>query len=135
MDQGGLQTGAALLAKAAYKKPAADYPLQLAPVFQLNMGTQAMAIPDYNLPTLRENEFKGTSMFVALNAATAKAAGVAQGDKVVITSEAGSFKASVDIDESVMPGVVAAHLGFGHTAWDKFAKGRGDNVNKALAIA
>ena len=74
-------------------------------------------------------------MCVNLNSATAKAAGVAQGDKVTVTSEAGSFKANVDIDESVMPGVVAAPLGFGHTAWDKFATGRGDNVCKAFSVS
>jgi len=135
VEQNGIQTGAALLAKAGFKKPAADFPLLIAPLFQLNMGTPSMAMPEYNLPTLQESEAKGAAMYVGLNAATAKAVGVSQGDTVTVSSEAGSFKARVDIDESVMPGVVAAYLGFGHTAWDKFAKGRGDNVNKALAIA
>lgn len=135
VEQNGIQTGAALLAKAGYKKPAADYPMQLAPVFQLNMGTPSMAMPELNLPTLQEGEAKGAVMYVNMNSATAKAAGVAQGDAVSVTSEAGSFKANVDIDESVMPGVVAAPLGFGHTAWDKFAKGRGDNVCKAFSVS
>jgi hypothetical protein len=33
-----------------------------------------------------------------------------------------------------MPGVVAMPLGFGHTAWDEFAKNKGDNVYKLMEI-
>ena len=35
--------------------------------------------------------------------------------------------------ECVMDATVVAPLGFGHTAWDDFSKGKGDNVHKLLA--
>jgi hypothetical protein len=31
-----------------------------------------------------------------------------------------------------MTGVAAVPMGFGHTAWDEFSRGKGDNVNKIL---
>ncbi|EPR41729.1 molybdopterin oxidoreductase [Desulfovibrio sp. X2] len=136
VEQGGLSMGASLLAKAAaFKAPGSDFPLLLAPLYQLNVGTTHMAIPDYNLPTIREDELKGKCMFVFLNGKTAKAAGLSQGDTVTVSSAAGSVKGLVGIDESVMPGVVAAPMGFGHTSWDAHSSGKGDNLNKVFAVS
>ena len=52
-----------------------------------------------------------------------------------VSSAAGSVKGLVGIDESVMPGVVAAPMGFGHTSWDAHSSGKGDNLNKVFAVS
>jgi hypothetical protein len=33
-----------------------------------------------------------------------------------------------------MPGVVEAPLGFGHSAWDAYTRGKGDNTYKILSV-
>ncbi len=127
------------LAKAAAGEAAApaggEFPLLLAPLYELNVGSTKMAIPPHNVSTLRPSESEGGYLSVRMNGATASKYGISQGKRVTIASKAGSIKARVQIDEGVMDGVVAAPLGFGHTAWDKFAQNKGDNVSKVLTVA
>lgn len=128
------------LAKAAVGGAAApaggEYPLVLAPLFELNVGSAKVALPPHNVVTIRDTELdKDGAFFVHLNSATATQYGVSQGQPVTVASKAGSIKARVHIDEGVMDGVVAAPLGFGHSAWDKFAQNKGENVSKVLTIA
>ena len=128
------------LAKAAVGQAAApaggEYPLVLAPLVELNVGSAQVALPPHNVVTIRDTELAGDGVFfVRLNSATASKLGLGEGKAVTVSSKAGSIKARVHIDEGVMDGVVAAPLGFGHTAWDKFAQNKGENVSKVLTIA
>ncbi|EPR30969.1 molybdopterin oxidoreductase [Alkalidesulfovibrio alkalitolerans DSM 16529] len=123
--------GASSLARIVAVKPDG---LLLAPQFLLNVGTQNVALPPHNTPTIRRNELVGKDLMVSLNGQTASAAGLKAGDRVSVTSSAGSVKGRVYIDESVMPGVVSAPLGFGRTVGDEFSKGKGDNLFKVLTV-
>jgi anaerobic selenocysteine-containing dehydrogenase len=127
------------LAKAAAGQAAApeggEFPLVLAPLFELNVGSAKIAIPPHNVSTIRHTESANGNFYVRMNSATASKYGVSQGKQVTVASKTGSIKALVQIDEGVMDGVVAAPLGFGHTAWDKFAQNKGDNVSKVLTVA
>lgn len=131
-----LTMATATLAKAAV--PAAkdgNFPLSLAPLAQLNVGTSALATAPQALVTIRDTELLGNDMFVQVCSETAKTNGLTQGAKVKLSSAKGECVARVNINETVMPGVVAVPLGFGRTAWDKFTRGKGDNLNKVLALA
>lgn len=59
--------------------------------------------------------------------------GVAGGDPIEITSERGSITMPLALDHRVARGVVAAPLGGGHTAFGRFARGRGANPTTLLA--
>jgi anaerobic selenocysteine-containing dehydrogenase len=59
--------------------------------------------------------------------------GVKAGQTVRLSGPGGKMTAQVAITEKVMTGVVAAPLGLGHTAWDEFSRGLGDNAFKLLA--
>jgi len=124
-------------AAAGQAKPVTDsaFPLVLAPLYLLNVGSAKVAIPPQNVATIHESHLLRGDFFVRVNSATAAKYGLSQGKKVTVSSQAGSIKARVHIDEAVMDGVVAAPLGFGHTAWDKFAQNKGDNVYKVLTVA
>ena len=74
-----------------------------------------------------------TDMYVLLNARTAGKLGLKQDDAVKLAASGGECRACVRIFEGVMDDTVVAPLGFGHTAWDDFSKGKGDNVHKLLA--
>jgi anaerobic selenocysteine-containing dehydrogenase len=75
----------------------------------------------------------GREMYVMVNGATAKNLGLKKDDLVKLANAAGECKARVRIFEGVMNDTVVAPLGFGHTAWDDFSRGKGDNVFKLLA--
>ena len=113
----------------------AGYSLALAPVVKRNIGSAKMAIPPLSVATIMNNELGKDGFYVKLNKKTARKYGLREGDHVKLAGPKGECKAMVHIHEGVMTGVVAAPLGFGHTAWDSFSKGKGDNVYKLLAAA
>jgi anaerobic selenocysteine-containing dehydrogenase len=94
-----------------------------------------MATPPHNLVTIDEFKLQGSELYVQMAKSTADSLGVKQGGKVKVSSDAGEIEALVNLNESVMPGVVAAPMNLGHTAWDRFAGGKGDNVYKVLAVS
>ena len=133
VDQSKLSLAPMVLSKAA--KPAGTDTLLLAPQYQLNIGSGSMATPGYNLLTIRDDELKGKDMFVAMCSETAAKTGVSQNMKVKVVGQRGEIEARVNIDETVMPGVVSAPLGLGHTAWDVFTEGKGANVSKIMTAS
>lgn len=116
------------------KKAEGDFPVALAPVFKLNVGTDRLATPPFGLVTIREEELQGKEFFVQVNGATADKYGLFEGGRVTLTGPGGACKARVHISEGVMTNVVAIPMGFGRTAWDMFTKGKGDNAYKALSM-
>lgn len=102
--------------------------LALAPIVKTNLGTDKVALPPLNVSTVRE-----TDCMVQMNAKTARSCGVKAGQTVRLSGPGGKMTAQVAITEKVMTGVVAAPLGLGHTAWDEFSRGLGDNAFKLLA--
>jgi menaquinone reductase, molybdopterin-binding-like subunit len=131
---GALNLGAAALAKAPAAK-ADDKAFALAPIARLSVGSASLATPPANLLTVRDTELSGKDLFVQMNAATAKKAGVAEGDRVKLAGGTGELKAKVHVNEGVAAGTVAVLLGFGRSAWDEFTKGKGDNVYKILTVS
>ncbi len=110
--------------------------LQLDVYTQLYFGSPDIATTPHNPISIRDTELKGMDMFVKMNGETAKAQALVEGDKVKLSSSSGECVALVHVSEDVMTGVVSAPLGFGHTAWDEFSSGKGDNVfNVVVATA
>lgn len=110
----------------------AEKSLSLSVVTRLKIGSAAIAIPPFGTNAIRFDEMKGKEMYVQMNAATASSLGVKKDDRVKLANAAGECVALVKIFEGVMSGTVVAPLGFGHTAWDDFSKGKGDNIYKLL---
>jgi len=127
------QTGLSFAAKilAALKPAAAE--LMLAGMSQQRTGTAATGLPAQCLTAIPDTDLKAGASIVRLNAATAKKYGLSQGSGVTLSGAGGSCPAKAHISENVMTGVVAVPLGFGHTAFDAFSKGKGDNFLKIMA--
>lgn len=121
-----------VLGKALEAK-APSLPLALAPVMKLNVGTSKTAIPPFNTKTIRRWELQGKDLYVMLNGATARKLGLAAHDRVALSNEAGKIMARVNIFEGLMNDTVAVPMGYGHTAFDEFSKGKGENVMRLLA--
>lgn len=126
---------AAVLSKALAAAPQGAAEISLAPVDKLNFGTSTTSTPPFNLKTVRDTVLLGDLSFIHLNGATASKVGVTEGDLVNVSSDAGEVKALVHIDEGIMQDVVAAPLGFGHTAFDDFTRGKGSNTAQLMKVA
>lgn len=106
--------------------------LALAPVVQLKIGSTKMATPPFGTNAIRFDEMYKREMYVLVNGLTANNLGLKQDDAVKVTSSSGECQARLRIFEGVMDNTVVVPLGFGHTAWDNFSRGKGDNVFKLL---
>ncbi len=108
------------------------YPLSLVATSPTRTGSRMMATPPGGLLAVSETEIQGGDMFVRMNSATAETIGVGKGDKVTVASPSGEIQATVDVFEGVMTGAVLVPLGFGHTAWDEYIRGKGANASQLL---
>jgi molybdopterin-containing oxidoreductase family iron-sulfur binding subunit len=71
--------------------------------------------------------------WVAIHPETARALGVGRDDVLELTSAQGVIEAPAYPTPHVLPGVLAVPLGQGHTAYGRWAEGRGANPWKVLA--
>jgi anaerobic selenocysteine-containing dehydrogenase len=129
------QYGLDLSGAAAAPKATETRGLALAPMARMGVGTPRVATPPHSAKNIRESELDKGRLVALMNSRTARENGIRDGDKVTLKGSAGEARAVVRISEKVMNGVVAAPLGLGHTAWDEFSRGKGDNVNKLLTAS
>ncbi len=91
-----------------------------------------------NKPWLQELADPNTTVmwntWVEINPETAHELGVDNGDVVLITSAAGALEASVYKYPAIRPDTIAIPWGQGHTAYGRFAQGRGVNPADLLAV-
>ena len=91
-----------------------------------------------NKPWLQELADPNTTVmwntWVEINPETATELGVDNGDVVLITSAAGAVEVSVYKYPAIRPDTIAIPFGQGHTAYGRFAEGRGINPGDLLAL-
>jgi len=133
-DVSGVTLAASVLGKAAVPVKGTGA-VALAPYTLLNVGTANQATTPNAPCTISNNQLIGDNMVVMMASATAKKLGVGVGSKVKLSGGNGDCEALVQVFEGVLPGVVAAPLGMGHTVGDEFSKGKGDNVYKILTVS
>lgn len=133
--QTGMGFAPDVLAKAVKIAKTPAKTVTLAPYAQLRTGTPTTGIPCQDLTTVPDTELVGETTLVRLNAETAKSLGLKKGATVKLSGAGVDCQAKVHIFESVMTGVVSAPLGFGHTAFDIFSKGKGANYLSLMALA
>lgn len=134
VDASGVTLASSVLGKAAVPVKGTGA-VALAPYTLLNLGTANQATTPNAPCTISNNQLIGDHMVVMMASATAKKLGVDVGTKVKLSGGNGDCEALVQIYEGVLPGVVAAPLGLGHTVGDEFSKGKGDNVYKILTVS
>ena len=87
----------------------------------------------WHLPfDLFDDQLLKNESFAEINPKTAVENGLKEGDRVVIQSQSGKIRVRAHLFEGAMPGVVYLPLGFGHTAYDDFLRGKGANPNDII---
>ena len=70
--------------------------------------------------------------FAEINPETASAYNLKEGDRVIVKSGKGQLQVRVHLFHGAMPGVVYLPMGFGHTAYDEYQRGKGVNPNDII---
>ena len=109
-----------------------EYPLLMVPYEIINLSSSWAPNPPFLLKTFLDNQLLGDKSFVAINPKTGAKYKLRQGDEVIIKSPSGNVQALVSLSEGVSPGTVCLPMGFGHTAYDEFFKGKGVNPNDII---
>lgn len=108
--------------------------LSLTLIQKAKLGFPRMALTAFGLKTIFDDDLADNLSVARLNSRTAKGLGLKDGDLVKVTSRNKAIKAKIKLDEGVMDQTLTLTLGLGHTAWDDFAKGKGDNALQLAEI-
>lgn len=122
---------------AHYEAPKAGadrsvYPLEMLPYEMINLASGWIPSPPFLYKTIFENQLLKNKSFAAINPKTAAKYHLEEGTLVAVKSPAGEVQVRINLFEGAMPGIVYLPLGFGHTAYDEFLKGKGVNPNNIV---
>lgn len=116
----------------AYEVDTKAFPLRMRPYEHLNLSSGRLPNSPYMNKTLFDDELVENQSFMDINPDTATEYNLKQGDSVIIESPNGRLQALANLTESAMPGTVFMPLGFGHSAFDDFVRGKGVNPNEII---
>jgi anaerobic selenocysteine-containing dehydrogenase len=105
------------------------FPLMMATYEMINLASSWAPSPPFVYKTILEDQLLGSDSFAMINPGTASELGLKQGDHIIIQSEASAVKVRATLSHGAMPGIVYMPMGFGHTAYDEFIRGKGVNPN------
>ncbi len=109
-------------------KKTSGYPFTVLAYESATLGTGEQA----NIPSLQELPDSMTSTmwgsWIEMNPKTAATLGIAEGDLVEVTTNHGSLRGPAVIYPAIRPDVIAVPFGQGHTAYGRYATGRGENA-------
>ena len=111
---------------------ASGYELKMIPYGMINLSSSWVPSPPFVYKTIFDNQLIKEDSFVDINPKLAKKLKLKQADKVMLSSPAGSIKVRVNITETVPPDCVYVPMGFGHTGYDEFIRGKGANPNEII---
>ncbi|HUT70254.1 MAG TPA: molybdopterin-dependent oxidoreductase [Desulfatiglandales bacterium] len=116
-------------------KSAADekeYPLHLFPIELINLESGWIGNPPFLNKTLFDHQLKKDALFVEVNPKTAAEYGLKEGSKAVLKSPKGELAVRIHVFGGAMPDVIFIPLGLGHTAYDRYLKGKGVNPHDII---
>ncbi len=104
-----------------------DNSLLLLPVELINLASGWVGSPPFLNKTLFDSQLKKNDIFVEVNPKTASQYGLKEGARVTLKSSKGEIRVRVHIFNGAGPGIIFLPAGLGHTAYDKYLKGKGVN--------
>jgi anaerobic selenocysteine-containing dehydrogenase len=109
-----------------------EYPLLLLPVEFINLATGWIGNPPFLNKTLFDHQIKQGDLFVEVNPKTASRYNLIEGSRAMLQSSKGELSVRIHLFDGAMPGVIFIPFGLGHTAYDKYLKGKGVNPNEII---
>ena len=109
-----------------------EYPLLLFPVELINLASGWIGNPPFLNKTLFDHQLRENDLFVEVNPRTASRYGLKEGSKAIVSSPKGELRVRVHLFDGAMPDVIFVPVGLGHTAYDKYLKGKGVNAYEII---
>jgi menaquinone reductase, molybdopterin-binding-like subunit len=113
---------------------AKEYPLLLITYQMLSLTDQYLANPPFMTKTLPDDLLKDRDLFVELHPQTANASGLKETDLVLLKTPQGEMAVRIHLTRAARPGVVFIAQGLGHTAYDEYIQGKGQNANSITEV-
>lgn len=137
LDQMGIRVAGAEAFMGHYAAPKlgvdrSKYPLFMVPYEMINLSSGWIASPPFLYKTIFATQLLKEESFAAVNPETAAKYKLQQGDRAIVKSPVGELQVRIDLFEGAMPDMVYMPLGFGHTAYDEYQKGKGVNPNNIV---
>nr|HID58665.1 molybdopterin oxidoreductase [Desulfobacterales bacterium] len=111
------------------------YPLILIPYESIRIADGAIGNPPFLTKTLEDTVLRKDDLFVEINPRTAMKYGFSELQYAMIRTPRGKIKVRLHLYDGIMPGILAMPKGLGHSAYDRFIKGKGVNFNTVMASA
>lgn len=109
-----------------------QYPLLLLPIEFINLASGWIGNPPFLNKTLFDHQLTKDDLFVEVNPKTASQYRLAEGSRAILQSPKGELSVRIHLFDGAMPGVIFVPFGLGHTAYDKYLKGKGVNPNEII---
>jgi anaerobic selenocysteine-containing dehydrogenase len=109
-----------------------EYPLLLFPMELINLASGWIGNPPFLNKTLFDHQLRRDDLFVEMNPKTASQYRLKEGSKAIMRSPEGELQVRIHLFHGAMPDVVFIPVGLGHTAYDKYLKGKGVNPHKII---
>ena len=110
-----------------------EFPLVLIPYDTMRLASGFVGTPPFVIKTVGDYILKENDSCVDINPQTATKSGLAEGNKVILTTLKNKASVRVHLSEGILPGLIALPRGLGHSAYDKFLAGKGVNFNALYA--
>ncbi len=110
------------------------YPLILLPKESMRLAAGYIADPPFAMKTIPDTELKGNDIVLEINPVTAKRLGLTECSDALLSTPIGSHKVKITCFDGIMPDVIAMPKGLGHTAYNKYLKGKGVNFNTVAGV-
>lgn len=92
-------------------------------------GNPSTGIPPYANRAITDYQLAENGLCAAqINKATAQKLGLANGDKAILETQNGKMPVVIKFYEGIMSDVIAVMAGLGHTEFDRFSAGKGNNI-------
>ncbi len=131
-DTGQFRLPSGSFAAVAAPGDPGQFPLVLVPYDSMRLASGYIGDPPFMVKSLEDIVLKGNDVFVELNPQTAGKLGFKEGARATLTTPVGKAAVRVHLTEGIMPGVVAMPRGLGHTAFDDYLAGKGQNINDLI---
>jgi anaerobic selenocysteine-containing dehydrogenase len=109
-----------------------QYPLLLFPTELINLASGWIGNPPFLNKTLHDHQLTRDDLFVEVNPKTASQYGLKEGSKAIVRSPKGEVAVRIHLFDGAMPDVIFIPFGLGHTAYDRYLKGKGVNPHTII---
>ncbi len=108
------------------------YPLVLIPFDSMRLSSGYTGSTPFMVKIVSNNVLVENDILIEINPETAKKHGLSEGAYAQLKTPIGAAKVKVHLSDGIMPGVVAMPKGLGHSGYDKYLAGKGDNYNRLV---